>query len=68
MSKYKILIFHVLKENRLMSTNEVAKELQNVNAGKIVNWHMLYKILDDLSDEGKIEKIKTKAGYFWKLR
>jgi len=35
---------------------------------KTINWHMLHRILTDLERENKIEKLKAKAGFFWKKK
>lgn len=51
----------------IKSTNQVLNEVQSAS-GKSINWHMLYRILMELHDEGKVERIETKAGFFWRKR
>ena len=67
MSKYKEEVLKVLSKDEIKSTNQVLAELQT-KVKKIINWHMLYRILNDLEQEGKIERLKAKAGFFWKKR
>lgn len=65
MSKYKEMILEVLSKTEIKSTNEVLTELQK-KAKKVINWHALYRVLMELCTDGKIEKLKSKAGFFWK--
>lgn len=67
MSKYEEPIIKILKKDEIMSTNEVLTELQN-KAKKVINWHALYRVLMDLHHLGRIERIKAKAGFFWRKR
>jgi len=67
MSKYKEMILEVLSKTEIKSTNEVLTELQK-KANKVINWHALYRVLMELHTDGKIEKLKSKAGFFWKKR
>lgn len=67
MSKYRETALKVLSSKTMKSTNEVLKEVEK-ESGKSINWHMLYRILMDLKDEGKVERIEAKAGFFWKRR
>ncbi len=67
MSKYDKAILEVLKKDQIMSTHEVLKALE-IKVEKVINWHALYRVLMDLSEKGKIEKLKAKAGFFWKIR
>jgi len=67
MSKYKQDVLNVLSKEEIKSTNQVLFELQK-KVKKVINWHMLYRILNDLEKEGKIEKLKARAGFFWKKR
>ncbi len=64
MSKYNEEVLEVLSQDEIKSTNEVLLELQN-KVNKIINWHMLHRILKDLEDEGKVDRLKAKAGFFW---
>ena len=67
MSKYKELIFQVLSKTEINSTNEILNELQK-KANKIINWHALYRVLMELNSDGKIERLQSKAGFFWKKK
>ena len=67
MSKYKEQTLKILSKDEIKSTNQVLVELQQ-KVGKIINWHMLHRILSDLEKEGKVEKLKAKAGFFWKKK
>ena len=67
MSKYRELVLDLLTDNQIKSTNEILKELEK-RAKKVLNWHNLYRILMDLESENKIEKLKAKAGFFWKKK
>jgi hypothetical protein len=67
MSKYKKEVLGILSREKIKSTNEILKELEN-KVSKVINWHMLHRILRDLEDEGKIQKLNAKAGFFWKKR
>ena len=67
MSKYKEVILSILSKTEIKSTNEILNELQK-KADKIINWHALYRVLMELQSEGKIERLESKAGFFWKRR
>ena len=67
MSKYKEMILDVLSKTKIKSTNEVLDELQK-KADKIINWHLIYRVLMDLANENKIEKLESKAGFFWRRK
>ncbi len=67
MSKYKEMILSVLSKTEIKSTNEILEELQK-KANKVINWHALYRVLMELQSEGKIEKLESKAGFFWKKK
>lgn len=67
MSKYDGMILQVLTKTEIKSTNEVLEELQK-KADKVINWHALYRILMELHSKGKIEKLESKAGFFWKKK
>lgn len=67
MSKYKEDVLKVISKEEIKSTNQILVELQ-IKVKKIINWHMLYRILADLEEEGKIERLKAKAGFFWKRK
>ena len=67
MSKYKELVLSVLSKTEIKSTNEVLSELQK-KVNKVINWHALYRILMELQIEGKLEKLQSKAGIFWKKK
>jgi len=65
MSKYEKEVLEILKKDEIKSTNEILKELEK-KTNKVINWHLLYRILRDLVELGKAEKLKAKAGFFWK--
>ena len=65
MSKYKEIILSILSKTEIKSTNEILVELQK-KSGKVINWHALYRVLMELQSEGKIQKLQSKAGFFWK--
>ena len=67
MSKYKEVILSVLSKTEIKSTNEVLTELQK-KENKVINWHALYRVLMELHTEGKIERLQSKAGFFWKKK
>lgn len=67
MSKYDKIVFSVLSDKNIKSTNEVVKEIEALT-GQSVNWHMIYRVLLELSHESKIEKHEAKAGFFWKKK
>lgn len=67
MSKYKELILETLSRTQIKSTNEVLNEVQK-KTNKVINWHLLYRVLIELSIKGEIEKLESKAGFFWRRR
>lgn len=67
MSKYKEVVLKVLSSKDIKSTNELLKDVER-ESNKSINWHMLYRILMELKDEGKVERIEAKAGFFWRKR
>lgn len=67
MSKYKKEVLEIVKREEIKSTNEILKELEN-KTHKVINWHLLYRVLKELNEEGKVDKLKAKAGFFWKKK
>lgn len=67
MSKYEEVILKIVSKDEIKSTNQVLSELQE-KVKKVVNWHMLHRVLRDLEDAGKVERLKAKAGFFWRKR
>ena len=67
MSKYKEVVLGILSKTEIKSTNEILIDLQN-KVDKIINWHALYRILMELQAENKIERLESKAGFFWKKK
>ena len=61
------MVLKVLSDKKIQSTNEVLGELQKYT-DKTVNWHILYRVLKELYDEGKVEKLEAKSGFFWRKR
>ena len=66
-SKYKENVFKLLKKDEIKSTHQVTKELEKVTK-KTISWYCCYGCLVDLQGEGKVQKIKTKAGSFWRKK
>ncbi|PIY81789.1 hypothetical protein COY79_00795, partial [Candidatus Pacearchaeota archaeon CG_4_10_14_0_8_um_filter_35_169] len=64
MSKYDEMILSVLSKTEIKSTNQILDELQK-KADKVINWHALYRVLMELQSQGKIERLQSKAGFFW---
>lgn len=67
MSKYHDTILQILTKTEIKSTNEVLIDLQK-KANKVINWHALYRVLMELQAENKVERLKSKAGFFWRKR
>ena len=67
MSKYKDSILGIVTKTEIKSTNEILTELQKQEK-KVINWHALYRVLMELYDDGNIERLKSKAGFFWKKK
>ncbi len=67
MSKYKEMILSILSKTEIKSTNEILEDLQK-KADKVINWHALYRVLMELQSENKIERLESKAGFFWKKK
>ncbi len=67
MSKYKEMILSILSKTEIKSTNEILEELQK-KADKVINWHALYRVLMELQSENKIDRLESKAGFFWKKK
>lgn len=67
MSKYKESILKILSTKEIKSTNQVLTELQDMS-GQVINWNMLYRVLMELHNENKVERIETKAGFFWRKK
>jgi hypothetical protein len=67
MSKHDKDILAILSKDEMKSTNQVLQELQS-KTKKAINWHALYRTLMELALDNKAEKIKVKAGFFWKKK
>jgi hypothetical protein len=67
MSKYKEVVLEVLSKTKIKSTNEVLDEVQK-KADKVINWHLLHRVLMDLMNENKAERLESKAGFFWRKK
>ena len=61
------MILSILSKTEIKSTNEILEELQK-KADKVINWHALYRVLMEIQTEGKIERLESKAGFFWKKK
>jgi Fe2+ or Zn2+ uptake regulation protein len=67
MSKYREDVLKIVSKEEIKSTNQILLELQT-RVNKAVNWHLLYRVLRDLEEEGKVEKLKARAGFFWRKK
>jgi len=67
MSKYNEIILTILSKSEIKSTNEILAELQK-KTNKVINWHLLYRVLMELKTDGKIERLESKAGFFWRKK
>jgi hypothetical protein len=67
MSKYKEMILSIISKTEIKSTNEILEDLQK-KADKVINWHALYRVLMELQSENKVERLESKAGFFWKKK
>ncbi len=67
MSKYKKVVLSILSRDEIKSTNQILEELQE-RVGKSINWHALYRVLMELQLERKIERLQSKAGFFWRKK
>lgn len=67
-SKYRELIPKVLKKDEIMSTNEVRLAVAKLAGVKFVEFNLIYHLLVQLAQEGKIERLKAKRSFYWKKR
>ena len=67
MSKYRDKVLEIVSKTEIKSTNEILTELQD-KTKTVINWHALYRILMELQAENKIERLESKAGFFWKRK
>jgi len=67
MSKYEKDVLEVLSKDEIKSTNQILKEVE-AKAKKVISWHLLHRILRELEEHGKVEKMKAKAGFFWRKK
>jgi len=67
MSKYEDVILGILSKTEIKSTNEILEDLQK-KVNKVINWHALYRILMELQSKEKVERLQSKAGFFWKKK
>jgi Fe2+ or Zn2+ uptake regulation protein len=67
MTKYKAIVLEILDANRFLSTNGVVRKIKK-EKGRIVNWYLIYHVLQELEKEGKVEKIESEHGFMWRLR
>jgi hypothetical protein len=65
-SKYKELIPKVLKSDEIMSTNQVREAVAKLAGIKRIEFNLVYHLLDELSREGKVKKVKgSKRAFYW---
>jgi len=67
MSKYDLDVLGLLSKNEIKSTHQILEELQK-KVKKTINWHVLYRILMELEENNNVEKLKAKAGFFWRKK
>ncbi len=67
MSKHTKAVLEILSKSEIKSTNEILTELKK-KTGKVVNWHVLYRILMELMQANKIERLNAKIGFFWRKK
>jgi len=68
-SKYKKLVPKVLKKDVIMSTNQVRDALKELEGVKYIDFNLVYHLLTELKEEGKVEMLKDSKKYcFWKKK
>ena len=67
MSKYTPKVLSLLSKDKIKSTNELLRELEQKEK-KSISWNLVYRILFELTEEGKIEKLAAKGGIFWRKK
>ncbi len=67
MTKYKAIVLELLDSTKYLSTNGVVRKIKK-EKGRTVNWYLIYHVLKELENEGKVEKIESEKGFMWKLR
>jgi hypothetical protein len=67
MSKHTKNVLEILDNNKIKSTNEILSELQK-KSKTVVNWHVLYRILMELLQENKAERLNAKSGFYWRKK
>lgn len=65
--KYNEELLEVLSNSKIKSTNEILKDLEK-KIKKKLNWHLLYRYLSELTENGKVEKMNAKAAFFWRRK
>lgn len=70
-SKYKDIVLDIVLNKESVSTNQVIKNIRK-KTGKNVHWYLIDRILNELRNEGKIEKQVIKLGehkiFMWKKK
>ncbi len=66
-SKHERSVWELLEFKNIKSTNQILDELQK-KVKKVINWHMVYRILKKLEEEGKIERLENISGIFWRKK
>ncbi len=67
MSKHEKEVWDILHFQDIKSTNEILNELMK-KTKKVINWFMVYKILKQLEEQGKVERLQSKGGLFWRKK
>lgn len=65
-SRYKAIVPRVLKEDEILSTNQVREAVAKECGIKRIEFNLIYFLLEELSREGKIRKLKgPKRAFYW---
>lgn len=70
-SKYKEIALGIVSKKKSTSTNQVIKNIMK-KTGKNVHWYLIDRVLNELKNEGKIEKQVIILGkqkiFMWKKK
>lgn len=67
MSKHEKEVWDILDFQDIKSTNQILNELM-ARTKKSINWFLVYKILKELEQQGKVERLESKGGLFWRKK
>ncbi|KKN00293.1 hypothetical protein LCGC14_1139160 [marine sediment metagenome] len=66
-SKHEKEVWNILDYQKIKSTNEILGELMK-RTNKTINWFLVYKILKNLEESSKVERLISKGGLFWRKK